>query len=54
VTQLLTDHKKQGCSHLCVPKCVLGLENRPDVVAVPNPLELILDFRFLMKCVLLH
>jgi hypothetical protein len=24
----------------CVPKCVVGLENRPDVVAVPNPLEL--------------
>jgi gamma-glutamyl phosphate reductase len=25
-------------SHECVPKCVLGLENRPDVVAVPNTL----------------
>jgi hypothetical protein len=30
-------------SHECVPKCVLGLENRPDVVAVPNPLDLIRD-----------
>jgi hypothetical protein len=26
--------------HECVPKCVLGLENRPDV-ALSNPLELI-------------
>jgi hypothetical protein len=30
-------------SHESVPKCVLGLENRPDVGAVPNPLELIRD-----------
>jgi hypothetical protein len=30
-------------SHACAPKCVSGLENRPDVVAVPNPLELIRD-----------
>jgi hypothetical protein len=29
-------------SHECGPKCVFGLENRPDV-AVPNPLELIRD-----------
>jgi len=30
-------------SHECVPKGVLGFENRLDVVAVPNPLELIRD-----------
>jgi hypothetical protein len=26
-----------------VPECVLGLENRPDILAVPNPLELTRD-----------
>jgi hypothetical protein len=29
--------------HECVPKCVPGLENCPDVVAFSNPLELIRD-----------
>jgi hypothetical protein len=27
--------------HECVPKCVRALENHRDVVAFPNPLELI-------------
>jgi hypothetical protein len=27
----------------CVPKCVLSLEDRPDDVAVSNPLKLIRD-----------
>jgi len=29
--------------HEFLPKCVLGISNRPDDVGVPNPLELFVD-----------
>jgi hypothetical protein len=33
----------RSVSHEYVPKYVLGLENSPAVLAVPNPLEVIRD-----------